>query len=147
MMRDPIGESLEMDPVPLEDIRYLVAKKTELTSRDTLEKDFNYVRHNLQSIIEKGMIAIGRIIDVAAESESARNIEAASAYIKTLAELNTALYDMTEKRVKADEKKESDSPSSQDPHYIQNNNNAFILTSEDLIKMMSEQGINNLLQR
>jgi hypothetical protein len=143
MRKDSIAESLDTESIPLEDIRYLVKAKKGINAKENLDEDFDYVRHNLKAIIEKGMMSVGRIIDIATESEAARNIEAAGAYIKTLAELNSALFDMTKKKVEVEgaAKPADPSTSSGANSYIQNNNNAYILTTEDLIKMISEGAI------
>ena len=52
-------------------------QKPDRLSKDDIEKDYEYTRGNLYSIIEKGQEAINGILDLAQESEMPRAYEVA----------------------------------------------------------------------
>ena len=66
-------------------------------TKDDIEKDYEYTRGNLYSIIEKGQEAIDGILELAQESEQPRAYEVAGQLIKTVGEVTEKLADLQEK--------------------------------------------------
>ena len=57
-------------------------EKPDRLTKDDIEKDYDYTRGNLYSIIEKGQEAINGIMELAGESASPRAYEVAGQLIK-----------------------------------------------------------------
>ena len=67
--------NVETDIVPTETTK--VQKKEVKSNGDHIQKDYEYTRGNLYSIIEKGQEAINGILELAQESEMPRAYEVA----------------------------------------------------------------------
>ena len=63
-------------------------KKPDRLTKDDIDKDYEYTRGNLYSIIEKGQEAINGILELAQESEQARAYEVAGQLIKSVSDAN-----------------------------------------------------------
>ena len=70
-----------------------VTKPDRLTKTD-IEKDYDYTRGNLYSIIEKGQEAIDGILELAQESEMPRAYEVAGQLIKSVSDATDKLMDL-----------------------------------------------------
>ena len=77
---------------------------------DDLQKDYEYTRANLYSLVEKGQEALNGILEVAGEGGSARAYEVAGQIIKSVADTTDKLVDL-QKKVK-DKEDDSDTPKS-----------------------------------
>ena len=75
---------------------------------DDLQKDYEYTRANLYSLVEKGQEALNGILEVAGEGGSARAYEVAGQIIKSVADTTDKLVDL-QKKVK-DIEDDSDKP-------------------------------------
>ena len=73
-----------------------IIKKLE-NNKDDIEKDYEYTRGNLYSIIEKGQEAINGILELAQESEMPRAYEVAGQLIKNVADATDKLMDLQKK--------------------------------------------------
>ena len=77
------------------------AEDTELqksqTRAENVEKDYDYTRGNLYSLIEKGQEAINGIMEVAGETASPRAYEVAGQLIKSVADTTDKLADLHKK--------------------------------------------------
>ena len=62
-----------------------------------IEKDYEYTRANLYSLIEKGQEAINGIVELAGEGASPRAYEVAGQLIKTVSEVSQNLLDLQDK--------------------------------------------------
>ena len=116
------------------------AEDTELqksqTRAENVEKDYDYTRGNLYSLIEKGQEAINGIMEVAGETASPRAYEVAGQLIKSVADTTDKLADL-HKKVKDIE---------EDNSKIQGNvtNNAlFVGRTAELQKMLKDGMLNN----
>ena len=69
-----------------------IQKPDRLTKND-IEKDYEYTRGNLYSIIEKGQEAINGILELAQESEMPRAYEVAGQLIKSVSDATDKLMD------------------------------------------------------
>ena len=71
-------------------------KPPRLTQSD-VEKDYEYTRGNLYSIIEKGQEAINGILEVAQDSDMPRAYEVAGQLIKSVSDATDKLMDLQKK--------------------------------------------------
>jgi hypothetical protein len=62
-----------------------------------IDKDYNYTRGNLYSIIEKGQEALDGVLELAQESDSARAYEVAGQLIKSVGDATDKLLDLQKK--------------------------------------------------
>ena len=103
-------------------------KPDRLTKTD-IEKDYEYTRGNLYSIIEKGQEAINGILEVAQESDMPRAYEVAGQLIKSVSDATEKLMDLQKKLkdVNEDDKK--------GPTNV-TNNALFVGSTADLAKLI-----------
>ena len=103
--------------------------------KDDVEKDYNYTRGQLYSLIEKGQEAINGIMELAGESASPRAYEVAGQLIKSVADSTDKLMDLQKKVKEIDE----------DITKTQGNvtNNALFVGSTSELSKLLKQGILN----
>ena len=104
---------------------------------DDLQKDYEYTRANLYSLVEKGQEALNGILEVAGEGGSARAYEVAGQIIKSVADTTDKLVDL-QKKVK-DIEDDSDKPKSNNV----TNNALFVGSTSELSKMLKDGFLNN----
>ena len=92
---DSIEEALNVDTEVVENDK-IEPRKNQLKKSDQndSEKDYEYSRANLYSLVEKGQDAIEGILDLARESEHPRTYEVAGQLIKNVAEVTEKLGDL-----------------------------------------------------
>ena len=126
-------DGVEMDSI-------VKAENTELqksqTRAENVEKDYDYTRGNLYSLIEKGQEAINGIMEVAGETASPRAYEVAGQLIKSVADTTDKLADL-HKKVKDIE---ADNPKTQS---TVTNNALFVGSTAELQKMLKDGMLNN----
>ena len=126
-------DSVEVDAI-------VKAENTELqksqTRAENVEKDYDYTRGNLYSLIEKGQEAINGIMEVAGETASPRAYEVAGQLIKSVADTTDKLADL-HKKVK---EIEADNPKTQN---TVTNNALFVGSTSELSKMLKDGLLNN----
>ena len=122
----------EPDVVP---IKKQSPKKDDLVKINEIEKDYEYTRANLYSIIEKGQEAINGIMEVAGESASPRAYEVAGQLIKSVADTTDKLMDLQKKIKDVNE----DSPKTNNV----TNNALFVGSTSELSKMLKKGILNN----
>lgn len=96
---------------------------------ENLEIDYDFARNNLRQLILHAMDIIPNAMALVKEAENARLFESTSSFIKTVAEINKDLLDITERNLKSDpslHKKQDSMPSTI------TNNAIFMGTTEDL---------------
>ena len=108
----------------------------EKTRAENVEKDYDYTRGNLYSLIEKGQEAINGIMEVAGETASPRAYEVAGQLIKSVADTTDKLADL-HKKVKDIE---ADNPKTQN---TVTNNALFVGSTSELSKMLKDGLLNN----
>ena len=118
------------------DIQPIKSKKDELSKSNDIEKDYDYTRGQLYSLIEKGQEAINAIMEVAGETASPRAYEVAGQLIKSVADSTDKLMDL-QKKVK-----EVDEESSKTTNNV-TNNALFVGSTSELSKMLKKQFLNN----
>ena len=82
-------------------------QKPDRLTKDDIEKDYEYTRGNLYSIIEKGQEAINGILELAQESEMPRAYEVAGQLIKSVSDATDKLMDLQKKLKDVNKEEES----------------------------------------
>jgi len=95
------------------------------------QTDFDFARQNIRNILEKGNIALDRMLEVADLSQHPRSYEVVSTLIKSLSDTNKDLLELAEKKNRIEKVK-----SQTESQTI--NNNLYISTTE-LLKMIKEK--------
>ena len=117
-----VGEIVEQEPIVL----------TPVERQDAASTDFEAVRANLYSIIEKGNKAINGILHVASEGDSPRAYEVVSQLIKSVADANKDLLQL-HKQLK--EIKQESPASTQSAQNI-TNQSIFVGSTTELQKLL-----------
>ena len=123
--------NVETDIVPAEVSE--IQKKEVKASDDHIQKDYEYTRGNLYSIIEKGQEAINGILDVAEQSDMPRAYEVAGQLIKSVSDATDKLMDLQKKLKDVNKEEETKGPTNV-------TNALFVGSTADLQKMLKEQG-------
>ena len=110
-------------------------RKEDTPKKNEVEKDYEYSRANLYSIIEKGQEAINGIMEVAGESASPRAYEVAGPLIKSVADTTDKLMDLQKKVKDVNE----DAPKTNNV----TNNALFVGSTSELSKMLKKGFLNN----
>ena len=105
-----------------------VTKPDRLTKSD-IDKDYEYTRGNLYSIIEKGQEAINGILELAQESEMPRAYEVAGQLIKSVSDATDKLMDLQKKLKDVNEEQQQKGPSTV-------NNALFVGSTAELQKLL-----------
>ena len=98
---------------------------------DDVEKDYDYTRANLYSLIEKGQESLNGIMELAGESASPRAYEVAGQIIKSGADTTDKLMELQKKVKEVDEEK------AKGPSTV-TNNAVFVGSTTDLQKMLKK---------
>ena len=104
-------------------------KKPDRLTKNDIEKDYEYTRGNLYSIIEKGQEAINGILELAQESEMPRAYEVAGQLIKSVSDATDKLMDLQKKLKEVEEEKASKGPTTV-------NNALFVGSTAELSKLL-----------
>ena len=102
---------------------------------DDIDKDYEYTRANLYSLIEKGQESLNGIMELAGESASPRAYEVAGQIIKSVADTTDKLMELQKKLKEIDEDKGKTTQVT--------NNALFVGSTSDLSKMIKKQFLNN----
>ena len=100
---------------------------------DDVDKDYEYTRANLYSLIEKGQESLNGIMELAGESASPRAYEVAGQIIKSVADTTDKLMELQKKLKEIDEDKGKTTQVT--------NNALFVGPTSDLSKILKEQGL------
>ena len=104
-------------------------EKPDRLVKSDVERDYEYTRGNLYSIIEKGQEAINGILDVAEQSDMPRAYEVAGQLIKSVSDATDKLMDLQKKLKDVEEEKVSKGPSTV-------NNSLFVGSTAELAKLL-----------
>ena len=132
---DPIDKALNISDTDIVPSKKQSPRKDEITKINEVEKDYEYTRANLYSIIEKGQEAINGIMEVAGESASPRAYEVAGQLIKSVADTTDKLMDLQKKVKDVNE----DAPKTNNV----TNNALFVGSTSELSKMLKKGFLNN----
>ena len=108
-----------------------IQKPDRLTKGD-IEKDYEYTRGNLYSIIEKGQEAINGILELAQDSEMPRAYEVAGQLIKSVSDATDKLMDLQKKLKDVNAEDEKKGPTTV-------NNALFVGSTADLAKLIKNE--------
>ena len=111
-------------------------QKPDRLKKDDIEKDYEYTRGNLYSIIEKGQEAINGILELAQESEMPRAYEVAGQLIKSVSDATDKLMDLQKKLKDVEEETKQKGPSTV-------NNALFVGSTAELAKMINESDLSS----
>ena len=118
---------VEVDPAEVKE-PVGIQKPDRLTKND-IEKDYEYTRGNLYSIIEKGQEAINGILELAQDSEMPRAYEVAGQLIKSVSDATDKLMDLQKKVKDVNEDSPQKGPSTV-------NNALFVGSTAELAKLL-----------
>ena len=137
---DPIDEALNIESnidVSNTPENGCVKRKDQLKNiSDDVEKDYDYTRANLYSLIEKGQESLNGIMELAGESASPRAYEVAGQIIKSVADTTDKLMELQKKVKEVDDEK------AKGPSQV-TNNAVFVGSTSDLSKMLKDGLLNN----
>ena len=102
-----------------------------------IEKDYEYTRANLYSLIEKGQEAINGIMELAGEGGSPRAYEVAGQLIKSVADTTDKLIDLQKKL------KDVEDESVKTTNNNVTNNAVFVGSTTELQKLLKQGFLNN----
>lgn len=114
------------------DVTPVEKTKPERLTKNDVEKDYDYTRANLYSLIEKGQETLNGIMELAEETSSPRAYEVAGQLLKTVADNAEKLIDLQKKIKDIDEEKSG-------PSHV-TNNAMFVGSTAELQKMLKEMG-------
>ena len=107
-------------------------EKPDRLVKSDVERDYEYTRGNLYSIIEKGQEAINGILDVAEQSDMPRAYEVAGQLIKSVSDATDKLMTLQQKLKDVNKEEEAKGPTNV-------TNALFVVSTADLQKMLKEQ--------
>ena len=120
---------IESTIVPAEKVGITPEQKPDRLTKNDVEKDYEYTRGNLYSIIEKGQEAINGILELAQDSEMPRAYEVAGQLIKSVSDATDKLMDLQKKLKDVEE----DTPQ-KGPNTV--NNALFVGSTAELAKLL-----------
>ena len=110
-----------------EEPKPVVKEKPDRLTKNDVEKDYDYTRGNLYSIIEKGQEAIDGILELAQETEQPR----AGQLIKSVSDATDKLMNLQKKLKDVEEEKTKTTNVT--------NNALFVGSTSDLAKLIKQQ--------
>lgn len=116
-----VKEQIEITPIKVDDI----------------EKDYEYTRANLYSLIEKGQEAINGILEIANDGGQARAYEVAGQLIKSVGDVTDKLIDLQKKLKDIEEDKNGKTTNTT------MNNAIFVGSTSELSKLLKQGFLNN----
>jgi hypothetical protein len=122
--------NVESTIVPAEEnVGITPEQKPDRFTQNDIEKDYEYTRGNLYSIIEKGQEAINGILELAQESEMPRAYEVAGQLIKSVSDATDKLMDLQKKLKDVNEEQLQKGPNTV-------NNALFVGSTSELAKLL-----------
>ena len=133
---DSLDETFDITPVEVEEVKPVRRKEKPLIISDKetdKEKDYQYARGQLYNILDKMQETLDGAMEVAQESQHPRAFEVAFNGAKHAADVVEKLTDL--------QKKTKELESEEVKQVQQNNtqNNVFLGSTEDLMKMLKQQ--------
>jgi len=113
----------------------------EVAAMSQKDLEFEYARQNIIGMIETSREVVETTAELAVEMEHPRMIEVYSGLIKNLADINKSLIEMRKER-------EAVTPDEEETVNANiTNNNIFVGSTEELLKMMREQRVEGLISK
>jgi hypothetical protein len=126
---EEIDKALDIETTPIKS-EIVKSETTTVESPDQLQKDYEYSRGQLYSIIEKGQEAINGILELAQESDSPRAYEVAGQLIKNVGDVTDKLIDLQKKMKDINQEQKSTGPTNV------TNNAVFLGSTAELQKFL-----------
>ena len=120
---------IESTIVPSEKVGITPEQKPDRLTKSDIDKDYEYTRGNLYSIIEKGQEAINGILELAEDSQMPRAYEVAGQLIKSVSDATDKLMDLQKKLKDVEEETKQKGPSTV-------NNALFVGSTAELQKLL-----------
>jgi len=137
MKTDKLDEVFNVSPTEIVETNVeepAIIKKLKSEKTD-VQKDYEYTRGNLYSLIEKGQEAVNGILELAQESEMPRAYEVAGQLIKNVADATDKLIDLQKKL------KDIEEESPKGPTNV--TNALFVGSTAELQKLLKSKDLNN----
>ena len=111
---EDIDKALNIEPMEIksEIVKSELVPVLKTQETEQLQKDYEYSRGQLYSIIEKGQEAINGILEVAQESDSPRAYEVAGQLIKNVGDVTDKLLDLQKKMKDINKEEKGATPTS-----------------------------------
>ena len=135
---DPIDEALNTNSIEVSNTpeNGCVTRKESLKNVTEVNKDYDYTRANLYSLIEKGQESLNGIMEVAGETASPRAYEVAGQILKSVADTTDKLMELQKKVREVDEEMNKTTNNV-------TNNAVFVGSTTELSKMLKDGFLNN----
>ena len=135
---DPIDEALNTSSIEVSNTpeNGCVTRKESLNNVTEVNKDYDYTRANLYSLIEKGQESLNGIMEVAGETASPRAYEVAGQILKSVADTTDKLMELQKKVREVDEEMNKTTNNV-------TNNAVFVGSTTELSKMLKDGFLNN----
>lgn len=145
MTFEPIDNALDIESsIMKKDESVETSLSEELITPDKMpdtQRDYEYTRANLYSLIEKGQEAVNGALELAGEGDSARSYEVAGQLIKHVADVADKLMDL-QKKVK-----DMEETTITNNNTNVTNNAVFVGSTSELQKMLKQGVLNNFTER
>jgi hypothetical protein len=105
------------------------SKNIEVAGNSAASEDYDFARENLKRLIATGSMGLEGILKVASESDSPRAYEVLATTLKTLADINVNLMDVSAKHAQATKVNVNN----------QTNNSIFVGTTKDLQALLKKE--------
>lgn len=128
---DAIDKALDIKAEMVETVK----EKPSVETPDDPQKDYEYSRAQLYTLIEKGQEAVSGILELAQDSQHPRAFEVAGQLIKSVGDVTDKLLELQKKM------KDIEKPQSNGPKTV--NNALFVGSTADLQKMLKQGFLNN----
>jgi len=126
--------NIESNIVEIENVKEEL--KISPLKTDDIQKDYEYTRANLYSLIEKGQEAINGIMELAGEGGSPRAYEVAGQLIKSVGDVTDKLIDLQKKL------KDVEDETVKTTNNV-TNNAVFVGSTSELSKLLKQGFLNN----
>ena len=124
-----LNETFEVEgEVISKEIKKVEPKKL---SEEDIQKDYEYTRGNLYSLIEKGQEALNGALELAQETDSPRAYEVTGQLIKSISDATDKLLDLQKKLKEVNTEEKQKGPSTV-------NHPLFVGSTADLAKMLKD---------
>ena len=132
MSFEDIDKALDIEPTEIQSeiVKSEPAPILKTQESEQLQKDYEYSRGQLYSIIEKGREAINGILELAQESDSPRAYEVAGQLIKNVGDVTDKLIDLQKKMKDINQEQKGSAPTSV------TNNAVFLGSTAELQKFL-----------
>ena len=132
---DALNIKSEIIEVEKKDLSKVIENEEQNINYD-IQKDYEYTRTNLYSLIQKGQEAINGILEIAEEGGSPRAYEVAGQLIKSVSDTTDKLIDLQKKL------KDIEDDSTKKTGNV-TNNAVFIGSTSELSKLLKQGFLNN----